>query len=364
VVQKFLRIVRHDPEQVGTYNRFGGTVTTVKRLFSLVAAAAAFGLVPSAAYASASFSYLAMPDQRYVPINVVKATDGTLWLDTAARVRCHGDEICTKQAFGHVVNGTVTLYQFPGKHGYSSIAPGPGATLWILAGTSLYVYDSTAKNIAIYTLNSSTGQLSSPVLGADGRVWVTDFGSDLFAVTAGGAVSDYPCPNLCTFMTAGNDGKLWGDGLTSDYQPFMWSATTKGAVTEYMTSNGFPFAGPGKTIEAITGQYQISTVGKNGQLTPFADLTSLNIDQVYAPSASKTETWFVGTKNDVSVGVIGTIAKNGVVRSGGFSNVPCQEAFVYFSALVEGTDGAMYGGYGCGDTTGTHAAYLVRVAKK
>ncbi len=345
---------------------------------TLIAAAAALAMTaplpaaattPAAAYHGASapalsFTYVALPDRRYVPLSVALATDGSLWLDAQARVKCSPSRICERQAFGRMAGGTISMYTFPSKAGYQSLAAGPHGTAWIVAGTSLYVFDTAGHLTNAYPVPSTTGELTAAVLGPDGRMWLSDFGGDVFAVTASGVVSTYACPNFCGSMTVGRDNLLWGTGLSSSYQQFFFSVTTAGVVTEYTGAAGAIIAGPGRHMEASTSLFQLDTVTKDLQLEPLANLQSLGLDQIVAYSASSNALWFVGTQNSEAQGVVGTISLKGAIHDEPFANAPCRETFVYFSALTQGTDGAMYGGYGCGDTNGTHAGYLARIAPR
>jgi hypothetical protein len=316
-----------------------------------------------AARPALSFAYVALPDHRFVPVNVVKATDGSLWVDAQARVQCHPSQICTLQKFGHVANGQVTLFDFPLKGGYQSLSAGPGGTAWIVAGTSLYVFNESGALVATYPIPAATFELTVPALGPDGRMWLTDFDGDLFAVTAAGSVTTYACPNFCGGVSPGRDGMLWGTGLGKSYQQFIYSATTSGTVYEYGVG-GVVLTGPGQHLEAYVSLFQLDSLDKNLRLHPLANLQSLNLDQSVAFSSSNSELWFVGSRNGEAQAIVGTVSLRGAVKSEPFGSAPCNETYVYFSALTQGSDGAMYGGFGCGDNTGTHAGYLARVAPK
>ena len=272
-------------------------------------------------------------------------------------------QICELREFGHVVEGKITLYQVPGSGTYQWISAGPGGTLWIVSGTNLLVYSAAGVLTATYPVSSTTGDLTAPVLGADGRMWLADFTSRVLAVDASGHVSSYPCTGFCEGMIAGRNNELWGIGLTSDYAEFFYSVTSAGVVTEYGNPEGYLVAGPGQGLESVGGT-QINAIDAKENVIPIASLKPLGLDQTIAVSASNANLWFVGTRDNEKRGVVGTISSKGAVHGENFAKPPCREAYVYFSALTQGGDGAMYGGFGCGDDTGTHAGYLARITSK
>src|SRR5579871_3554657 len=288
----------------------------MKRLALAVLATLAI-VAPAPAAAKFKAQYLALPDARFVPIGVVKATDGTLWVDAMARVQCGSHEICELREFGHLQNGAITLYAFPG-NSYQAIAAGPQGTLWVVAGTYLYVYDVTGTQIATYSVTTTTGALTTPALGSDGRMWMVDFGEDLIAMTSAGAQSTYACPKFCTSVQAGRDNLLWGTGLDASYQPFLFSAKTTGAVTQYSTPAESLVIGPGSRMESVAGLYKLDSIDRHERMAPLADLTALNLDQVIDYSASSMRIWFVGSKGNETQGVLGTISEKGIVKSEAF----------------------------------------------
>ena len=320
--------------------------------------------VPADAHAAFSYQYLPLPDSRFVPINVVAASDGSLWIDAQARVPCGPSRICDVRRFGRVAGGQITLWSFPSEGGYQSVSAGPQGTAWLVSGTYLYVFDATGTLVAKYAVPTASYTLTAPALGSDGRMWLTDFEGGLFAVTSSGNVTTYSCPGFCGAVTAGRGGMMWGGGLDKSYQGFVFSATTNGVVHEYGGGGENVITGPGSHLESLVSMYQLDSINAHEQFVPLANLQSLGLDQVVAFSASQSGIWFVGTKNNEAQAIAGTVSLKGTVRSEPFANVPCNETWVYFSALTQGSDGAMYGGYGCGDKTGTHAGFLARVAPK
>jgi hypothetical protein len=331
----------------------------LKRFSFVLAAALALGCTAAASAANLQFTYTELPSAAYVPDNVVTATDGTLWFDSYARVECGQSEICEPQAFGHVSRkGVISMFQFPSGGAYQSLSAGPQGTAWIVSGTGLYVFNQAGALVATYPIDAPTNELSPPVLGPDGRMWLTDFGGDLFAVTASGTVSTYACPNRCDYLAAGPNDEIWGNGLDADFNPFFFAATTTGVVTTHSGGGGSLIAGLGKLFE-YEGT-EVDVLDRNS-FDPFADLQGLDLDEIYFVTASKSELWLTGSKGGEAQAVVATISKRGALRSEPFGNVPCQESYVYFSNLTQGPGGAMYGGFGCGDITGTHAGYLVRI---
>jgi hypothetical protein len=343
-------------------------------LLASTASAGAANAAPAvrAAALQAEFHYLALPDKRFVPVSVVRATDGSLWIDAQARVKCGTDEICILQAFGRWSGGKIAMTTFPGSNGrigitafplngaYQSLSAGPNGTAWIVSGSDLFVFDTSGTLSATYALAPPTGQLTAPQLGADGRMWLTDFASDVYAVAADGTVSTYACSGSCGALIAGRDHDLWGIGLTSDYQQFLYSVSTGGTVTEYPGISGTLVAGPGSRL-ATYGATEIESIGPQEQLAPLADLQPLDWDQTLYVSASQSTLWVAGSRNNEAQAEVATVSERGGIRSTPLRHVPCSESYVYFSPLVLGSDGAMYGGFGCGDITGTHAGYLLRV---
>jgi hypothetical protein len=305
-----------------------------------------------------AFTYLPLPDKRFIPDAVVRATDDSLWFDARARVQCGPSQICVKQQFGRFANGHFSIFHFAPRTAYQGPAAGPDGTAWLTSGNQLFVYDSSGSMLTTFTI-AGASELSNLQLGPDGRMWFTDFSNQILAIAGDGQVSSYQCPGFCAGMTEGRDGKLWGTGLDSDYQGFFYSITTGGIVAKYAGAVAL-VSGPGNHLWSASST-EIESIDRNEHLSPFADLQYLDLDQTIYVSSSNSKLWFTGSRAQQSQAVAGAISLQGLVTSEPFSNVPCSQTYVYLSSLVQAADGAMYGGFGCGDRTGTHAVYLVRV---
>lgn len=209
------------------------------------------------------------------------------------RYSCRASQICTLQQFGHVTGSGITLFQPPSSSGFQSesVSAGPHGTAWLLSGTTLYVYDATGALVNKISTSKKSVEVTVPQLGPDGRMWFTEFTgfkleSHIVAVASNGAISRYRCKNICGTLVTGPDGKLWGSGLESSYAPFIYSVTTAGQVTEFSGTSADLFTAPKDRLFGVVGLFEIDRVSPRGQVTPFADLASLDLDQVIYYSSS------------------------------------------------------------------------------
>ncbi len=175
-----------------------------------------------------------VPTQYSGPNAITPGPDGALWFT----------EIGAGRIGRITTSGTVTEYPVPTANSApNGITMGPDGALWFTEAHAGLGRITTAGTVTEYpvSITNENQYLGGIVTGPDGELWFTWSGyngsglAGVAKMTTAGTVTWYQSPasygpfNIAAGIAAGSDGALWFADLSGN----MWRITTGGIMTQY-----------------------------------------------------------------------------------------------------------------------------------